>query len=153
VSASARVLNAVARRGRIARLGTRAHVALLRASRGRLLGRWAQGSPVIVLETVGRRSGQPRATPVIYLEHGDAFVVTAANAGAERTPAWWHNLTASGRAHVVARGRRVPVRLRVPEAGERERLWARFVERYPMLDDYREFTDRELPLAVLEPER
>lgn len=111
--------------------------------------RWF-GAPVLVLETVGRRSGKPRATPVIYLREGNAFVVMAAAAGA-RTPAWWLNLQAGGEASVVLAGNRRRVRARVPQGEERERLWRRYLEVYPPAGEYPKLGRHAMPLVVLEP--
>ena len=71
--------------------------------------RWYAGAPVMVLETVGRRSGHKRATPILYLRDGDTFVVLAANAGADRTPAWWLNLREAGSGEVIVGRRRIRV--------------------------------------------
>jgi F420H(2)-dependent quinone reductase len=106
----------------------------------------------MVLETVGRKSGRPRATPVLCLHDGDDIVVQAANAGSDRPPAWWLNLQAAGEGVAVLAGgerRRVKPRRATPE--EHERLWPRYVRMYPAAEGYLEFTDRELPLIVLEP--
>ena len=109
------------------------------------------GAPVMVLETVGRRSGKPRATPVLYLRDGDRLVVMAANAGHDRTPSWWLNLREAGEGTAVIAGERRRVRPRIPAGEERERLARDYARMYPAADDYRGFTDRELPLIVLEP--
>ena len=148
---TARLLNRAARFGRPARLGSVAHARLYRLTGGRLLRRWF-GAPVLVIETVGRRSGKPRATPLIYARDGERLVVTPANAGAERTPAWWLNLREAGRGVAVVGGKRTRVRARVAEGAERDRLWWLFAGDYPMLDDYRVLTPRDFPLVVLEPE-
>lgn len=105
----------------------------------------------MVLETVGRRSGKTRRTPVLYLRDGDTLVVLAANAGASRPPAWWLNLRDAGEAEVTVGRRRLKVRPRVLEGSERDRLWRAFVEMYPQAEDYTRFTERELPLVALEP--
>ena len=105
----------------------------------------------MVLETVGRRSGQRRSTPVLYLRDGDALVVLAANAGADRTPAWWVNLEAAGIGDAIVGRERVKVCPRVLAGAERDRLWRAFVDMYPQADEYTRFTDRELPLIALEP--
>lgn len=128
----------------------RLHARLYALSGGRFLPRWFAGAPVMVLETVGRKSGKLRRTPVLYLRHRDALVVLAANAGAERSPAWWLNLRDAGEAQVVLGRRRATVRPRVLEGAERDRLWRAFVEMYPQAEDYTLFTDRELPLVALE---
>ena len=128
----------------------RLHARLYRASGGRVLPRWFAGAPVLVLETVGRRSGQKRATPVLYLGDGDAFVVLAANAGADRTPAWWLNLREAGAGEVIVGRRRLRVRPRLIAGVERDRVWRAFVAMYPQAEQYTRFTDRELPLIALE---
>jgi deazaflavin-dependent oxidoreductase (nitroreductase family) len=148
---AARRANGLAnRRPRSVRLWSRLHARLYRLSNGRFVSRWF-GAPVLVLETVGRRSGKPRATPVLYLRDGDRFVVLAANAGAERTPAWWLNLQAAGAASVVVGGRRSDVRAQLLEGTERARLWDDFVAMYPQAHEYVGFTTRPLPLVALEP--
>jgi F420H(2)-dependent quinone reductase len=127
----------------------RAHARLYRASGGRLARRWF-GAPVLVLETVGRRSGQPRATPVLFADRDGDPVVLAANAGARRSPAWWLNLRDAGHGVAVIGRERREVRPRVAEGAERVELWARLCEIYPAAAHYPEFTERELPVVVLE---
>jgi deazaflavin-dependent oxidoreductase (nitroreductase family) len=106
----------------------------------------------MVIETVGRRSGKPRATPVVYARDGERFVVTPANAGARSTPAWWLNLRESGSARIQVRDRELQVRATAVEGAERERLWAALREVVPSIDDYVTFTERRFPIVVLEPE-
>jgi len=142
----------VVRFPRLGRAMSRGHGRLYRITGGRFVPRWFDGAPVMLLETVGRRTGKRRRTPVIYLRDGEDLVVIAANAGTDRTPAWWHNLRAAGEADVVVRGKRQRVRPRaVQEGPERERLWEAFVEMYPQADEYTRFTRRRLPLVALEP--
>jgi F420H(2)-dependent quinone reductase len=146
-----RMLNAATRFPRVQRLATRAHSALHRRTKGRLLGRWF-GSPVLILETVGRRSGKPRTTPVIYARDGDALIVSPANAGSARVPAWWLNLEAAGTAVAIVAGERRPVRARRVEGPEAKRLWGLLARQSPSIDAYPQFTDREFPVIALEPD-
>jgi deazaflavin-dependent oxidoreductase (nitroreductase family) len=129
---------------------SRLHAWLNRVTRGRFIPRWF-GAPVLVLETVGRRSGRKRATPILYLEDGDRMIVYAANAGAHRTPAWWLNLREAGEGVTVLRGRRTHVRPRVLEGTERDGAFERFCEMYPQAREYPGFTHRPMPLVALEP--
>src|SRR5262249_57201516 len=115
---------------------SRLHARLYRISGGRVLPRWFAGAPVMVLETVGRRSGRIRRTPVLYLRHGHALVVLAANAGSERTPAWWLNLRDAGEGTVIAGRHRATVQPRVAAGAEREQLSRPFVEIYPQADPH-----------------
>ena len=136
---------------RVQRAMGRAHARLYRLTGGRFGRRWFAGAPVMVLQTVGRRSGERRSTPVLYLRDGAALVVMAANAGSTRTPAWWLNLQAAGYGVAVLGRDHLPVRPRELAGTERERLWRAFVEMYPQAAHYPRFTDRELPLIALEP--
>ena len=136
--------------GRIpgARLFTRVHARLYRGSGGRVIRRWF-GAPVLVLEVKGRRTGVRRDVSVVYLEVDDGYLVTAANAGNEKTPQWWRNLRAAGAGVVHVAGRRERVRPRLVEGVERERLWARLVDAYPSIAHYTRYTNRTFPLVVL----
>jgi deazaflavin-dependent oxidoreductase (nitroreductase family) len=146
----ARRTNGIANRHpRLACAWSRLHARLYRLSGGRVVARWF-GAPVLVLETVGRRSGKRRAAPVLYLRDGERYVVLAANAGADRAPAWWLNLREAGEARVVVGQHRARVRPRRLEAREARRLWSAFVTMYPAAAEYRRMTSRDLPLVALE---
>lgn len=74
-------------------------------TRGYLTGR-PLGAPIVLLQTVGRRTGQLRSTALVYMPDGDDLVVVASNLGAERPPAWWLNLQASDEGLALVGGRR-----------------------------------------------
>jgi len=109
------------------------------------------GAPVLVLETVGRRSGQLRVTPLVYARDGERVVVAPAAGGTNTKPAWWLNLTAAGEGMIVIGGERRRIRPRVAEGDERERLWRKLCEAYPGNRDYVEMLGQELTVVVLEP--
>jgi deazaflavin-dependent oxidoreductase (nitroreductase family) len=123
---------------------------LYRLSGGRLGGKCAR-QPVLLLTTIGRRSGQPRSTVVLYTVDGENIVVIGSNAGNEREPAWALNLLANPDAEVQIRRENRLVRARVAEGDERTELWSRMNDGYRGFDDYRERTSREITLFVLEP--
>jgi len=126
------------------------NVPLYRLSGGRLFGK-VNRAPVLLLTTTGRKSGRQRTAPVVYLADGDSYVVIGSNAGHSRTPAWSLNLKATPEAEVEVGRRRVPVRARVAEGGERADLWRRHNEQYSGFDEYEARTDRDIALFVLEP--
>ena len=126
------------------------NVPLYRASRGRLFGQIA-GTPVLLLTTVGRRSGAPRTVPVVYLPDGERMVVIGSNAGHETAPAWSLNLEANPVAEVEVGRERRNVRARVAEGEERAELWRKMNEQYSGFDDYNARTTREIRLFVLDP--
>jgi deazaflavin-dependent oxidoreductase (nitroreductase family) len=126
------------------------HARLYRLTGGRFVPKWF-GAPVLVLETVGRKSGEPRATPLVYARDADRFVVAPASGGTTTTPAWWLNLKAAGEATVVAGRERRRVRPRVAEGEERELLWQLLCDAYPANEDYVRMLGRDLTVVVLEP--
>ena len=148
---TSRLTNLTTRTPRLQSRATRFHARLYRRTRGRRGGRWIGGAPVMVIETIGRRSGEPRATPVVYARDGERFVVTPANAGATRTPAWWLNLREHPEATVQVGDRTLRVRASAAEGAERARLWAVLRDVVPSIDDYVNFTEREFPIVALLP--
>lgn len=120
---------------------------LLRAQQG-ALARWF-GAEILVLETIGRRSGKVRMTPLVYVARGDDLVVVPANAGAARPPAWWLNLQAAGQGIATLGKRRRTVKPRIATGMEHERLWQRVAGVAP-LDHYQRRSGRPLPIVVLE---
>jgi F420H(2)-dependent quinone reductase len=132
-----------------ARLFTRAHAHIFQASRGKAISRWF-GAPVLVLETVGRQSGRRRTVAIQYLREGDDYVVTAANAGSDHTPAWWLNLRDAGVGVVHLRGRTQRVTPRLATGPERDELWAKITSAYPSVAHYCRYTNRAFPVVVLQ---
>ena len=126
------------------------NVPLYRLSGGRLMGT-VGGAPVLLLTTVGRRSGQQRTAPVVYLADGERLIVIGSNAGHAPTPAWAHNLRANPDAEVLVGRRHRQVRAHIAEGEERAELWRRMNEQYSGFDDYAARTDRDISLFVLEP--
>ncbi len=124
------------------------HVFLYKLSQGRLLGRLV-GNPVLLLETIGRKSGQKRIIPLIYMMDDNRIVLIASNGGTEKHPAWWLNLKANPEAIVQIRGRRLAVTAREADPGERQRLWSLFSLKYPGYNDYQKRTPREIPVVIL----
>lgn len=125
------------------------HALVYRRTGGRVLNRWF-GNPVLVIETIGRRSGERRTTPIAYLRRGHEWVVIPINAGSERTPSWWLNLAAAGHGLAHIGGRSYAVRPRVTSGEERERLWRAYARQAPMMPHYRRLTTRQVPVVVLE---
>lgn len=132
------------------RLVGKLNVPLYRLSRGRIGGKVGNG-PVLLLTTTGRKSGQPRTAPVLYLADGERFVVINTNAGNTRIPAWSLNLDADPEAEVEVGRRRIPVRARPAQGEERADLWRKHNVQYSGFDDYAEKLDRDIAVFVLDP--
>ncbi|HEX7293273.1 MAG TPA: nitroreductase family deazaflavin-dependent oxidoreductase [Solirubrobacterales bacterium] len=144
----ARISNSLGARG--LRWTGKLNVPLYRISGGRIGGR-VNRAPVLLLTTTGRKSGQKRTAPVVYLRDGENVVVINTNAGNARVPAWSLNLEANPEAEVEVGRRRYPVRARVAAGEERADLWRRHNEQYAGFDDYQVKLEREASVIVLEP--
>jgi deazaflavin-dependent oxidoreductase (nitroreductase family) len=149
----ARTRHRLARLRRPSALLTRTHAKLIRLSGGRIQRSYmfTGGLPILVLTTIGRKSGKSRSTPVGFIRHGDGFAVLASNAGSDHTPAWWLNLQAQPNAKVLAHGTRLDVTARRANAAEEEALWNEFASLNPGFDEYRRLTARPIPVVVLDP--
>jgi deazaflavin-dependent oxidoreductase (nitroreductase family) len=126
------------------------NVPLYRLSGGRVGGRVGR-APVLLLTTTGRKSGQERTAPVVYLEDAGGFVVINTNAGNARKPAWSLNLRANPEAEIEVSRRRHRIRARVAEGEERAELWRKHNAQYSGFDRYAEKLDRDISVIVLEP--
>jgi deazaflavin-dependent oxidoreductase (nitroreductase family) len=125
---------------------------LYRLSRGRLGVVGFRSAPRLLLTATGRSSGIPRTVPLLFTEVREGFVVVGSNAGRDQHPAWTGNLLAHPDASVQVRGRTQPVRARLVDGAERERLWQSATSLWPAYDSYADRTDREIRLFLLEPQ-
>jgi F420H(2)-dependent quinone reductase len=132
------------------KLGSSAHAGVYRATGGKLFGRMGK-SPILLLNTVGRKSGRKRTSPLLYVMDGEDFVIIASKGGAPTHPAWYLNLRANPEATVEVGDREVRVRAERTAPEEKARLWQKMVEMYPTYDDYQRKTEREIPLLILRP--
>jgi deazaflavin-dependent oxidoreductase (nitroreductase family) len=126
------------------------HRALYRLSGGRAVGRvW--GLSILLLTTTGRKSGEPRTTPLCYFPDGDDLVVVASNGGMDWYPDWWLNLIKEPNATIQIGSSRRAVVARQATSEERERLWATLTASAPGYLEYQRRTSREIPLGILQP--
>jgi F420H(2)-dependent quinone reductase len=132
------------------RLIGRLNVPVYRMSGGRLGSRVGDG-PVLLLTTTGRKSGEPRTAPILYLAHGKAMILIDTNGGNEPRPAWSHNLKAKPQGVVEIGRRKFPVTARIAEGAEREELWRTANDQYSGFDEYAQWLERTPRVWVLEP--
>ncbi|WP_431973763.1 nitroreductase family deazaflavin-dependent oxidoreductase [Micromonospora haikouensis] len=125
-------------------------IAEFRANGGRVGGQFA-GAPLLLLHTVGARSGQARVNPMMYQEVDGGYAVFASKAGAPTNPDWYHNVLAHPRVRAEIGTETVELVARVAAGEERERIWSAQKAAYPGFADYERKTDRQIPVVVLEP--
>jgi deazaflavin-dependent oxidoreductase (nitroreductase family) len=126
------------------------HVRRYRETGGEHGHDWRKGSPTLLLTTTGRRSGEPRTTPLIYGRSGDDYLVVASQGGADEPPSWYVNLKANPEVEVQVLADRFRARARDATAEEKPEMWREMVSHWPAYDAYQEKTSREIPVVVLE---
>ena len=128
------------------------HIWVYRRTNGRVGARllWF---PAALLTTTGRKSGEPRTTPTLYLRDGDRVILPASFGGRAENPAWYLNLKENPEVQVQIRAERLVLSARDATDKERARYWPQLMQMYPPYRGYREATDRIIPLVVCEPAR
>jgi deazaflavin-dependent oxidoreductase (nitroreductase family) len=109
------------------------------------------GVPTLLLTTTGRKSGQPRTTPLIHARDGGDYLVVASMGGAPQHPQWYLNLVANASAQIQDRSDHIDVTARTAGENEKARLWKIVAEQWPNYDVYQSRTDRVIPVVVLSP--
>lgn len=107
--------------------------------------------PAALLTTVGRKSGQHRTTPTLYLRDGERVILPASFGGRAEHPTWYLNLRTNPIVEVQIGSDRLQMSARDATESERARYWPKLIEMYPPYRGYREATDRKIPLVVCEP--
>lgn len=120
-----------------------------RANGGETFGPF-KGRPLLLLTTIGAKSGELRTTPLVYSKDGDRFVIIASMGGAPKHPAWYLNLVADPSAVVEVGTERFTAKATVVEGPERDRLYAQQAAEMPAFNEYAQKTTRKIPVVVLE---
>lgn len=126
------------------------HVERYLATDGRDGALW-EGAEVVILSTVGRRSGQLRRTPLIRVRDGERYLVVASMGGAPSHPQWYLNITENPEVTIQDRADVHEMAARVADAKEKAELWPVAVAAWPDYDAYQQSTDRDIPLVICEP--
>jgi len=126
------------------------HATVIRRSGGKF-GAKFRGASVLLLTTTGRKSGQARTSPLLYLRDGENLAVVASYGGDDRFPAWYHNLVANPEVSAEVEGKTLQLRATVADAATKARLWPELLKMYKTYDSYQKKTDREIPVVVLSP--
>jgi len=122
----------------------------IRASRGRLGGKLGSQT-ILLLHTLGRRTGKKYITPIAYFSLDGFYFVIASNWGKDVNPAWYHNLQPNPRTVIEVNGKTIPVDAREVHGDEYDRLWKFATERHPPYLDYEKMADRHIPIVIFIP--
>ena len=124
---------------------------LYRLSGGRVWGRWLRGAPILLLTTIGRKSGEPRVAPLLYLRDGENVVIVASKGGMSKHPLWYWNLEANPDVEIEIGRERTKMLARRASDPEKAALWPPLIEMYRDYDDYQARTERNIPVIILSP--
>jgi deazaflavin-dependent oxidoreductase (nitroreductase family) len=130
---------------------SRVNTWLFRLSGGRIGNKFLHGAPVFLLITKGRKSGERRTSPLIYVEDGACMAVVASKGGSARHPLWYLNLKADPDVEVEIGSVTRTMHARDATAEEKARLWPRLTAIYPPYDAYQARTARAIPVVILAP--
>ena len=120
----------------------------MRLSRGRFS--LTYGLPTLMLTTTGRKSGEPRSAPLLYIQRGDDMALIGTSFGSTKHPAWYLNLMANPQASVLLKGETLDVTAREASPEERQEIWLRATRLYVGFEKYQSRVgDREIPILVL----
>lgn len=124
---------------------------IYRLSGGRIGGRWMYGAPILLLTTTGRKSGENRTAPLLYLEDGARVILVGSQGGMPKHPQWVLNIDANPEVAIeIGRSKRA-MRARRGTTDEKAHYWPGLCEMYPDYADYQARTTRDIPILVLDP--
>jgi deazaflavin-dependent oxidoreductase (nitroreductase family) len=124
---------------------------LYKKTGGKIGGTFLQGAPVALLTTTGRKTGEPRVSPLLYLREGNRIVLVASKGGAATNPMWYLNLRANPAVSVQIKDEVLHLTARDATEDERAQYWPRLTDMYTSFDDYQSWTDRVIPVVICEP--
>lgn len=130
---------------------SRAQTWVYRRTDGRFGGKFLQGAPVALLTTTGRKTGEPRVSPLLYLREVDRVVLIASKGGAAQHPMWYLNLKANPAVSVQIKDEVLNLTARDATEEERAHYWPKMAEMYTSFDDYQSWTDRVIPVVICDP--
>jgi F420H(2)-dependent quinone reductase len=130
---------------------SRLNTAAYKVSGGRVGGTFLQGAPVALLTTIGRKTGQPRVSPLLFLRDGNRIVLVASQGGRTNNPMWYLNLKANPKVTVQVKKDVLKLTARDATEAERAQYWPQLVAMYSSFDDYQSWTDRVIPIVICDP--
>jgi deazaflavin-dependent oxidoreductase (nitroreductase family) len=130
---------------------SRVNTLAYKVSGGRVGGTFLQGAPVALLTTIGRKSGEPRVSPLLFLRDGDRVVLVASQGGRTNNPMWYLNLRANPKVTVQIKKEVLQLTARDATEAERAQYWPELVAMYSSFEDYQSWTERVIPIVICDP--
>ncbi len=126
------------------------NASLIRITRGRI-GAQLGTQTILILNTTGRRSGQPRSIPIAYFFHEGKYLVVESNWGKDNHADWYFNLQNQPQASIEVQGKTIKVNTSFAEGDEYIRLWEYVTKKHAPYLEYQKMTQRKIPIAIFEP--
>ena len=123
---------------------------LIRLTNGRIGGRLGSQT-ILLLETTGRKTGQPRVIPIAYFFHEGKYLIVASNWGKDKDADWYLNLLKNPRAKLTVNGKTIPVESHAAQGDEYARLWKFAADKHPPYLNYQKMTSRYIPIVMFQP--
>ena len=130
---------------------SRANAFVYKKTDGKLGGKFLKGAAVALLTTTGRKTGEPRVSPLLYLRDGGRVILVASQGGAAKNPMWYLNLKANPKVSIQIKDEVLELTARDATEAERAEYWPKLVEMYSSFDDYQSWTDRVIPVVICQP--
>lgn len=130
---------------------SRGQTALYKASNGKIAGKFLEGAPVALVTTIGRKTGEPRVVPLLFLREGNRVVLVASQGGSDKHPLWYLNLKADPKATVQIKNEVLNLTARDATEQERAEYWPKLTAFYKGFEDYQSWTDRVIPIVICDP--
>jgi deazaflavin-dependent oxidoreductase (nitroreductase family) len=124
---------------------------IYRLTGGRVGGRFMGGAPVLLLITTGRKTGEKRTAPLLYIKEGSDYVIVASKGGMSKHPLWYRNIEADPNVEIELGREKFKARARRASDAEKKALWPKLVAMYPDYDNYQARTERDIPVLILSP--
>lgn len=130
---------------------SRANTWIFKKSNGRFGDKFLRGAPVGILTTIGRKTGEPRESPLLFLQEGKRIVLVASQGGRANNPMWYLNLKANPKVTFQTKTEHLALMARDATETERDEYWPKLDAMYPDFADYRSYTDRKIPIVICDP--
>lgn len=130
---------------------SRAQTWIFKRTNGRLGDKFLRGTEVGILTTTGRKSGEPRDSPLLFLQEGTRIVLAASQGGRATNPMWYLNLKANPEVSFLTKKAVQRLLARDATDAERDEYWPKLDAMYPDFVNYRSYTDREIPIVICDP--